>query len=110
MIRDRPLFGVGFNNSVILMDSYNTDSNDISFVQPVHNIFLLVFSECGVLSFLLFCLFLILIVEKLINSSYFYVFFVSILQILILSSFDHYFITMHQTFLLLWVVLGLGLQ
>jgi hypothetical protein len=110
MIKDKPLFGVGFNNSVIVMDSYNKDSNDISFVQPVHNIFLLIFSESGVFSFLLLCILLMLVIKRLINSSYFYIFFVSVLQIIILGSFDHYILTMHQTLLLFWLILGIGLQ
>jgi hypothetical protein len=110
MIKDRPLFGVGFNNSVVVMDFYNIDSNDISFVQPVHNIFLLIFSESGVFSFLLLCLLLILVVKKLVNSSYFYIFFISVLQIIILGSFDHYILTMHQTLLLFWLILGISLR
>ncbi len=110
IIKDKPLFGVGFNNSVIVMDSYNTYSNDISFVQPVHNIFLLIFSESGVFSFLLLFLLLMLVIKKLVNSSYFYIFFISVLQIIILGSFDHYILTMHQTLLLFWLILGISLQ
>ena len=110
MIRDYPLFGVGWNNSTILMDEYNYETRDIRFVQPVHNIFLLVFSESGVFSFILFSYFLYFSAKKLINSSYFHLFLISFLQILLLGSFDHYFLTINQTLLLFWVILGLALQ
>lgn len=110
MIKDRFLFGVGFNNSVAFMDSYNTESKDIRFSQPVHNVFLLIFSEAGVFSFFLFIGFIWCSIKRLLNSSYFYVFLISVLQIVLLSSFDHYFLTIHQTLLLFWIVLGLGLQ
>jgi O-antigen ligase len=110
MIKDHPLFGVGWNNSTVLMDEYNYETRDLKFVQPVHNIFLLVFSEAGVFSFILFAAFLYVSGKKLINSSYFHLFLISFLQILILGSFDHYFLTINQTLLLFWIVLGLSLQ
>jgi len=110
MIKDFPFFGVGLNNSTVLMDDYNYESRDIRFIQPVHNIFLLIFSETGVLSFLLFLSFLYITAKKLINSSYFHLFLISFLQIIILGSFDHYLITIHQTLLLFWIVFGLALQ
>jgi hypothetical protein len=110
MIGDYPLFGVGWNNSTVLMDEYNFETRDIRFVQPVHNIFLLVFSESGVFSFLLFIGFLYFSAKKLINSSYFHLFLISYLQIILLGSFDHYFLTINQTLLLFWIVLGFALQ
>ncbi len=110
IIKDFPIFGVGVNNSTILMDTYNFESKDIRFTQPVHNMFLLVFSEAGIFSFLLFLGFLYFSGKKLLNSSYFHLFLISFLQILLLGSFDHYFFTIHQTLLLFWVVFGLALQ
>ena len=53
MIKDNFLFGVGLNNFTVFVDKYNYDSSDIRFSQPVHNIFLLIFSESGVFAFLL---------------------------------------------------------
>jgi hypothetical protein len=110
MVKDYPLFGVGWNNSTVLIDSYNFESRDIRFLQPVHNIFLLVFSESGVFSFILFMLFLYFSAKKLINSSYFHLFLISFLQIILLGSFDHYLLTINQTLLLFWVILGFALQ
>jgi len=110
MIEDNFLFGVGFNNSTIFIDKYNYAGTDLRFSQPVHNIFLLLFSEGGVFSLIFFALLIRECARNFINSSYFHIYLISFLQILLLGSFDHYFITIHQTLLLFWIVLGLGLQ
>lgn len=110
MIKDNFLFGVGLNNFTVFVDRYNHDSPDIRFSQPVHNIFLLTFSESGVFGFLLLVGLIGISLKRLINSSYFDVFLISLLQLIMLGSFDHYLFTMHQTFLLFWMILGLGLQ
>jgi hypothetical protein len=110
MITDYPLFGVGWNNSTALMDEYNYETRDVRFVQPVHNIFLLVFSESGIFSFGLFIVFLYFSGRRLINSRYFHLFLISFLQIILLGSFDHYFLTINQTLLLFWIIFGLALQ
>ena len=110
MAMDNFLFGVGFNNSTVLIDKYNYESTDLRFSQPVHNIFLLLFSEGGIFSLILFCCFIWQCLKKLVNSGYFHVYLIAFLQIILLGCFDHYFITIHQTLLLFWITLGLGLQ
>lgn len=110
MIKDNFWFGVGLNNFTVFVDSYNYDSRDIRFSQPVHNIFLLVFSESGIFGFILFLSFIWFSLKRLVNSSYFHIFLISVLQVILLGSFDHYLFTMHQTLLLFWVTFGLGLQ
>lgn len=102
LIAKNPLFGVGPGNFV-------TGLGDIRFTQPVHNIFLLVFSECGVFSFLLFVFLFCLAVQKMINPSYFFIFLISLLQIVFMGSLDHYFWTIHQTLILMWMTLGFSL-
>ncbi|HPD73926.1 MAG TPA: O-antigen ligase family protein [bacterium] len=109
-IKDNFLFGVGFNNFTVFVDKYNYDSPDLRFLQPVHNIFLLIFSESGIFGFLLFISLIGFSLKRLINSSYFHVFLISLLQIVLLGSFDHYLFTMHQTLLLFWIIFGLSLQ
>ena len=110
MIKDNFWFGVGLNNFTVFVDKYNFDSLDIRFSQPVHNIFLLVFSESGVFGFVLLLGFIYFSLKRLVNSSYFHIFLISVLQVILLGSFDHYLFTMHQTLLLFWVIFGLGLQ
>lgn len=103
IIKDKPLFGVGLNSSTYVLERYLPYTSDIRFVQPVHNIFILVLSESGVFALLSFLLLLFISLKKSVNS----VVFVSLLQVLVLGSFDHYLITIHQTNLLMWIILGM---
>jgi hypothetical protein len=100
VIQKYPLFGVGPGNFVSFVE-------DFRFMQPVHNIFFLIFSEYGVFSLLLFICVLTLAVKKSLNLNYLFLFLITILQIIFEGSLDHYFWTIHQTLLLLWIVLGL---
>lgn len=103
-----PLFGVGINNFTSLVDNFAPKSTDLRFTQPVHNVFALILSETGVFSYTLFVVFILLAIGKQINPGLFNVLFVSLMQLLILFSVDHYFFTANQTLLMLWVVLGLA--
>jgi hypothetical protein len=100
--RKFPLFGVGPGNLVAFVD-------DFRFIQPVHNIFLLILSECGIFSFVLFALIFALAIRRTLTQGYFFLFLVSLLQIIFEGSLDHYFWTIQQTLLLMWVLLGLVL-
>jgi hypothetical protein len=102
-----PLFGIGINNFTVLVDNFVPQSPDIRFTQPVHNVFALVLSEAGVFSYTLLVLLILLAVRKQTNPGLFSVLFISLMQLLILFSVDHYFFTANQTFLMLWVILGL---
>lgn len=54
MIESSPVFGVGFGNFIRRMDDFGIVSGWIRFLQPVHNIYLLYFSETGFPGFLMF--------------------------------------------------------
>ncbi|HSX39839.1 MAG TPA: O-antigen ligase family protein [Candidatus Saccharimonadales bacterium] len=110
-IRQKTLFGIGLNNNTVVIEKYLPPAHDIRFVQPVHNIFLLVASESGVLALLFFTLFIFSIVWLLIKRNNFLatLLVVSICQLLILGSFDHYVFTLQQNYLLFWLVIGLSL-
>ncbi|MFZ2664075.1 MAG: O-antigen ligase family protein [Patescibacteria group bacterium] len=110
IFKEYPLFGVGLNNLTIFIDRCVPESRDIRFTQPVHNIFALIAAETGIFSFILFLLFLFFVSKRLVNSSYFHVFLISFAQILVLGSLDHYFLTIHQTLLMFWIILGLSIQ
>lgn len=103
VIKKFPLFGIG-------PGSFVSHADELLFMQPVHNIFLLVFSECGVFSLVLFMVLLMQGLFKQLNPSYFSLFLISVLQVLFIGSLDHYFWTIHQTFLLLWMILGFVLK
>ena len=87
IILRNPLLGNGLGTFVF--------SN--SLMQPVHNIFLLVFSETGIFGFLILCWLLLRGLKKII-----YVF----IFVLITGFFDHYWLTLQQNMLLLALVYG----
>ena len=49
MFKDRPLTGVGLNNFTVVMDQYGYIPATTRFLQPVHNIYLLLLSETGLI-------------------------------------------------------------
>lgn len=91
-------FGVGLNNFIPnLVKVSNTFVNAWE-LQPVHNIFLLVFSETGIVGLIMFC-FLVFSGFSLLTLNY------SLLTILITGLSDHYWITLQQNMLLFVFVL-----
>lgn len=103
MIRDNLVFGVGLNNFLINLPDYQKAHTPLFYLQPVHNIFLLIFSETGIIGFSFFFWFLVQTYRR-INSS-FIIYPLSL--IIILGLFDHYFLTLQQGQLLLTFILGL---
>ncbi|MDO8461017.1 MAG: O-antigen ligase family protein [bacterium] len=103
MIEHNPLFGVGLNNFLV---------NTTSYLQPVHNIYLLIASEIGLVGFAFFVWFIMTTYirvkrqktkdkrQKLIILS----------MVLVLGMFDHYFLTLQQGQLLFSFILGLCWQ
>jgi len=98
-------YGVGFNAFTVFIDPYikNLNMGTIRFLQPVHNIFVLILTESGVVSFM----FLLFIFTSTLFKVKNIVLFVSLSQLLFLSCFDHYFWTIHQSNLFFWLLLGL---
>ncbi|MFC1722154.1 O-antigen ligase family protein [Patescibacteria group bacterium] len=103
LISKKPLFGVGYNSSTAFIDVHMPSKNDIRFAQPTHNIFILTFVESGIFAFHAFLFFIFL---KLKKSKVNIALTISLMQIVFLGSFDHYFMTIHQTQLLMWLILG----
>ena len=119
MVKDKPLFGVGLRNFVVAMDDYAGERLLPYLHQPVHDIYLLIAAEAGVLALLTFVVFLLNIVrpafakasagrhaigEDLILR---YVLVLTFLGFLAIGFFDHYLWTIQQGELMFWVVLGL---
>jgi len=89
-----PLFGIGLGNYSFL--------SNLNF-QPVHNIFLLLISELGIL----FCIFILCLLIKFLKSHVTSAYIPMLLPVIITGSIDHYWITSHQNFLLLIILLFL---
>ncbi len=111
MFQDHPLLGVGLNNFTVRMSEYGEVSGWTRFLQPVHNVYLLVAAETGILGLAAFlCLLLFTIYDLRFTKpkSLRYLFFISLSQISVLCLFDHYFFTLQQTSFLFWLSVGLA--
>ena len=88
-VKNYPMFGVGLNNYIFAINIYENFKKSVFVLQPIHNIFLLFFSEVGIFisSFLVFFIYKF---KKYIKFSPY------LLYVLILGLFDHYLITLNQ--------------
>lgn len=120
IINAKPLFGIGIGESLLHMQQFTPVKLLPWQIQPVHNYYLLSAVEMGIIgSLILLWIFLshlrmlvasikyqVLSGEKNLNT--YYILLATILIcFLVLMLFDHYFYTLQQTQMLLWVVLGL---
>jgi len=109
IIKQNPLFGVGANNFIVSLAQKNTAWEWFYWLQPVHNIFLLVASETGLIGLVAFSMFLTLSLRNLVKKrspSSFYLL-ASLFGILFTGLFDHYWLTLIQNQLLFVIVLSL---
>ncbi len=107
MFGSHPLSGVGLNKFTLELNNNGGVRGVIRFIQPVHNIFFLILSECGVVSLTLFCMLLVSCFYYFSRPRVF-LYFVLLFVIVFISNFDHYFLTLQQGQLLFWLTLGMG--
>ena len=107
MFKDHMFFGVGLNNYLGELSSYITRLSPVMY-QPVHSIFLLLFSEGGIFSFGMVVYFLYLTTKNVFSLSKKDKEFCLMLlcSFLFIGLFDHYFFTLQQGQLLMTLVLG----
>lgn len=110
--RSSPIAGVGLGNYLVDLPYVTTERN-ISFLQPVHSIYLMILAESGVVGFIiLICMVMLLILKMkklrskphLIDSKL-----LPIFAIFLLGLIDHYFYTLQQAQLLVVVVVSIVL-
>jgi len=107
MIKVNPLAGVGLNNFIPQLPNYWQQFGMTYWLQPVHNIFLLIAAETGLVGLVVFLWLLVLTFKRLVAANYWLL--VTVLSlILALGLFDHYWFTLQQTQLLLTIVFGLS--
>lgn len=101
MIGQRFLVGEGLGTFIVNLPTFSW------LLQPVHNVFLLVFSETGILGLLAFCF---LIYKTLINQVKTRTLYLLLPLVFILFTglFDHYTLTLQQNILLFGVFIGLS--
>ena len=103
MVKESPWFGVGLGNFLVRLPEFQIN-NGVYWLQPVHNILLLAWSQIGTLG--LFGLFLFFnknFVWKKVN----FIFKIILLIVLISGMIDHYWLTLPQNVWLLVLVLGI---
>lgn len=102
MINNNFFIGVGLNTFIPNIPKLVGILNYSWILQPVHNIFLLVFSELGILGFVVF----FVAIYKLLKNGNIYL---KMIVVFVITSglFDHYWVTLQQNNLLLVFLIGL---
>ncbi|MHB8870878.1 MAG: O-antigen ligase family protein [Candidatus Doudnabacteria bacterium] len=112
---EHPIFGVGIGNMIPEM-SKQLNFTESWQVQPPHNFFLEVACETGILGVILIILLFASVLKKGIQQIkktdgeqliYNIVLASAFIAIIFLMFFDHYFYTLQQTQLLLWLLIGM---
>ncbi|MFZ5424418.1 MAG: O-antigen ligase family protein [Patescibacteria group bacterium] len=111
IVKQYPLFGSGLNTNTTLIEKYIYKVESVRFPQPVHNVFLLLISEAGVIALVSFLFMFVRTLHHLLNrkDNFAKLMLVSLAQFIILGSFDHYIFTILQTQVLFWLTLGMSL-
>lgn len=107
---EKPFWGVGLGNFVNWFKEVNPALAQ-NLYQPVHNIYLLIFSETGVLGLGLFLLFLFFLAKNYMkikfDRPFHYSFFIIFISLLFFGLFDHFLWTLQQGQIIFWLVMGL---
>jgi O-antigen ligase len=98
MIRASPIIGNGLGNFLVRLPDYLV-SRTIYFLQPAHNIYLLLLSETGIIGVAIF----FWVIWKAVKKN------LLLIPLLLLGFTDHYFLTLQQGQLLLTIFLSLSL-
>ena len=116
ILRENMLFGVGLNNFFIHELSFQKVISPI-LLQPVHNIYLLIFVQVGLLGSLLPAIFIWETVARVWNShrneknaqikSLYKSLFILLVSLLVIGLFDHFLLTLQQGQIMLAFILGL---
>ena len=103
MIKESPLFGVGLGNFLVRLPEFQKN-NGVFWLQPVHNILILAWSQIGILGlFLLFLFFN----KNFVWGKIGFVFRIILLVVMVGGMIDHYWLTLPQNWWLLVLVLGI---
>ena len=103
IIKDNILTGVGLGEFVSNMgDTVPRNGRGVLILQPVHNIFLLLISEIGLIGFSLFSALLYFFFQ---NRKWSLRLIISLVSIFIIGMFDHYLITLPQGLGVLFLVI-----
>ncbi len=100
---ENPFTGVGANNFIVAMSDLNP-GRYFWLLQPVHNIYLLILSETGLIGLVMSFILLLIILNKSHRHKYLNY---AMFTILITGLFDHYSLTLQQNLLINTLLIGL---
>ncbi|MFA5947667.1 MAG: O-antigen ligase family protein [Candidatus Gracilibacteria bacterium] len=106
------IFGVGIGNfTLFAQDFFNFKLYPWN-LQPVHNVFVLIFNEIGIFGGIIFLSIWIYLISKLFKNRKvlgkdFSFLFSLVLFVIIIGLFDHYFWTLYSGEAILWIILGI---
>ncbi|MFA6228396.1 MAG: O-antigen ligase family protein [Patescibacteria group bacterium] len=104
LIKNQPLLGAGLNNYTYALHRQSPLSPAYS-LQPVHNLYLLILAELGVIGLIISLVLFYLIIK---NSKKSFAL-LPLTALLIISLFDHYFFTQYIGLMIFWLALTLAL-
>lgn len=103
IIISHPLYGTGLGNYLYAQSAFSIPYSYF-FLQPVHNIFLLLMAEVGIPLSISFGIVLLRVLKPLFNNRQVVVI---VIIIFITGFFDHYWLTLQQNIILIPLVFGL---
>ena len=112
LISQNPLLGTGIGNYTNTAYHTHNASDPIWFFQPVHNVYVLIFAEIGIIGLLIICIFIVLCIasffrNKLWKSSYRITYILIFFTVCIISFFDHWPWSSHFGILFSTLCIGL---
>jgi len=106
IIKQNPLLGVGMGNYGLAVHGQIDDAQEAWFYQPVHNVYILILAELGIIGILLMAYSLWLIAfhgiskKTLLNAGVFFI------PIIVIASFDHYLWSLYSGMMISAVYVG----
>ena len=110
MTAEKPIVGIGANNFILELAKRGDAPLVFWWFQPVHNIFLLVSAETGLIGLFAFAATLCLVAKKGLFQKRTKILSIALLLIVLTGFIDHYWLTLQQSQLLLAIIVGLSLK
>ncbi len=109
LFSSHPFFGIGLNNFYNGISRFKNNTFAFSsYLQPVHNIYLLTLVQTGIIGFIFLILVLYKALKKSFSGRYKNPAFLCLLTALLLGMTDHYFLTLQSGQLLFFFILGIA--
>jgi len=112
MFKTSLFFGIGPARFLTLLPQFFAFSETVRWLQPTHDIYLLILAENGFFGLIAFLIPILWLLARLIDKARNFlvakVLLILLIGILFLGSVDHYFLTLQQGQLIFWLFLGLS--